>query len=166
MGKKQSEEASSKISKKEKKQEMISSWIKVLRPKVYITDSSSFKKLVQQLTGNGTSQTVDKITVTRSDSSNSIHEDPAETDISSSFDYSFDEFGFGNQQLVSFPEEINQSYDDQFKYLDLTATSVDDYLWMNQLDMDIDRRPNLYGCFSQIYQDEVSIYDYELSGLL
>ncbi|EXB30290.1 hypothetical protein L484_020932 [Morus notabilis] len=32
-----------------------SNWIKVLRPKVYITDSSNFKRLVQDLTGNGTS---------------------------------------------------------------------------------------------------------------
>ncbi|KAF5201475.1 hypothetical protein FRX31_008944 [Thalictrum thalictroides] len=44
-------QASHNISKSDKKS--VNSLIKVLRPKVYITDSSSFKKLVQELTGNG-----------------------------------------------------------------------------------------------------------------
>ncbi|KAL3508952.1 hypothetical protein ACH5RR_028353 [Cinchona calisaya] len=50
MGKKLSQ-ASTKISKTDKKQ--LNSLIKILRPKVYITDSSNFKRLVQELTGNG-----------------------------------------------------------------------------------------------------------------
>lgn len=50
MGKKPSQ-ASKKIPKNDKKQ--FNSLIKVLRPKVYITDSSNFKRLVQELTGNG-----------------------------------------------------------------------------------------------------------------
>ncbi|XVE78508.1 hypothetical protein DITRI_Ditri13aG0150700 [Diplodiscus trichospermus] len=37
------------------KKRLMNSLIKVLRPKVYITDNSNFKSLVQQLTGNGTS---------------------------------------------------------------------------------------------------------------
>ncbi|KAG9447977.1 hypothetical protein H6P81_014105 [Aristolochia fimbriata] len=37
--------------KAEKKQ--FNTMLKVLRPKVYITDSASFKRLVQELTGNG-----------------------------------------------------------------------------------------------------------------
>ncbi|KAL4349599.1 hypothetical protein AHAS_Ahas10G0058100 [Arachis hypogaea] len=41
----------SKINQKQQ-QNNFSSLIKVLKPKVYITDSSSFKKLVQELTGN------------------------------------------------------------------------------------------------------------------
>ncbi|KAK6142281.1 hypothetical protein DH2020_022629 [Rehmannia glutinosa] len=41
-----------KISKHEKRQEL-NSLIKILRPKVYITNTSNFKTLVQQLTGNG-----------------------------------------------------------------------------------------------------------------
>ncbi|XVF31771.1 hypothetical protein REPUB_Repub17cG0021000 [Reevesia pubescens] len=48
MGKKVSQGASTKTSKNEKQ---LHSLIKVLRPKVYITDSSSFKQLVQELTG-------------------------------------------------------------------------------------------------------------------
>ena len=47
MGKKVNQLAS-KTSKNEKQ---LHSLIKVLRPKVYITDSSSFKQLVQELTG-------------------------------------------------------------------------------------------------------------------
>lgn len=51
MGKKLSE-ASLKISKNHQTQQQMSSMIKALRPKVYITHSSRFKKLVQDLTGN------------------------------------------------------------------------------------------------------------------
>lgn len=56
MGKKLSQ-ASVKITKKndhkKQQQQQLNSLINVLRPKVYITDSSSFKSLVQELTGNG-----------------------------------------------------------------------------------------------------------------
>ncbi|KAA8547177.1 hypothetical protein F0562_003614 [Nyssa sinensis] len=52
MGKKLSQ-SSLKITKNDKKQ--LNSLVKVLRPKVYITDSSSFKRLVQELTGNSIS---------------------------------------------------------------------------------------------------------------
>ncbi|GLT28290.1 hypothetical protein SLA2020_032320 [Shorea laevis] len=53
MGKKISQ-APAKISKSNiEKKQRVNSLIKVLRPKVYITDSSSFKKLVQELSGNG-----------------------------------------------------------------------------------------------------------------
>ncbi|KDP38195.1 hypothetical protein JCGZ_04838 [Jatropha curcas] len=48
MGKK----VSSRIPKNEKKQLMINNLIGELRPKVYITDTSSFKRLVQELTSN------------------------------------------------------------------------------------------------------------------
>lgn len=34
-------------------QKQVNSLLKAIRPRVYITDSSSFKKLVQELTGNG-----------------------------------------------------------------------------------------------------------------
>ncbi|KAK6918010.1 VQ protein [Dillenia turbinata] len=46
---------SHKVSKQdEKKKKNLNTLINLLRPKVYITDSSSFKSLVQELTGNGT----------------------------------------------------------------------------------------------------------------
>ena len=59
MGKIKANQAiSMKISKSKPKLEdnskkQLNKLIKVLRPKVYITDSSSFKRLVQELTGNG-----------------------------------------------------------------------------------------------------------------
>lgn len=55
MGKKLSHKSSGKIEKKQppQQQEGINTLIKVLKPRVYITDSSTFKSLVQELTGNG-----------------------------------------------------------------------------------------------------------------
>lgn len=53
MGKKLNE-VSSPISKNKKQQ--FNSLIKVLKPKVYITDTSNFKRLVQELTGNGSNE--------------------------------------------------------------------------------------------------------------
>lgn len=41
-----------KNNEKQQQQQQFRSVIKVLRPKVYITDTSNFKKLVQELTGN------------------------------------------------------------------------------------------------------------------
>lgn len=54
MGKKPIKESSLEIPNQNDKNKL-NTLIKVLKPKVYITDSSSFKNLVQQLTGNGTS---------------------------------------------------------------------------------------------------------------
>ncbi|KAK6919786.1 VQ protein [Dillenia turbinata] len=45
---------SQKVSKQDEKKKNLKTLINLLRPKVYITDSSSFKSLVQELTGNGT----------------------------------------------------------------------------------------------------------------
>lgn len=56
MAKRSKRQESAKTSKKEivenKKLQKLNSLIKVLRPKVYITDTSGFKRLVQELTGN------------------------------------------------------------------------------------------------------------------
>ncbi|KAF9590053.1 hypothetical protein IFM89_030365 [Coptis chinensis] len=51
MGKAAVSQASHKICKSDKQH--VNSLLKALRPKVYITDCSSFKKLVQDLTGHG-----------------------------------------------------------------------------------------------------------------
>lgn len=55
MGKKPTHKSSRKIEKKQSPQqeEGLNTLIKVLKPRVYITDSSTFKSLVQELTGNG-----------------------------------------------------------------------------------------------------------------
>lgn len=52
MAKKQSTQSSRKISNNKSDKKCFNSLIKVLKPKVYITDSSNFKTLVQELTGN------------------------------------------------------------------------------------------------------------------
>lgn len=51
---KKSGKSSKKVHKHEKKQQQTNncSSIKIMKPRVYITDSSKFKNLVQQLTGN------------------------------------------------------------------------------------------------------------------
>ncbi|OAY26900.1 hypothetical protein MANES_16G083700v8 [Manihot esculenta] len=165
MGKKQSK-ASSKISNNEKKQ--LNSWIKVLRPKVYITDSSSFKSLVQELTGNETTTTTTTMTTTISKpqtvegklrvTTTSI-EDHGDSESSLETSSTFDSSESPNQ-VLSLPEGPSQSY--------IEDKGSDD-LWVNQegdlesLLLDIDPHP-FYGCFSQIYQEQISIYDYEISG--
>ncbi|KAH8509179.1 hypothetical protein H0E87_011083 [Populus deltoides] len=112
MGKKVSQ-ASMKISKNEKNQ--LGSLIKVLRPKVYITDSSSFKRLVQELTGNGKTipsppppskpQTVlENVAVVNVEA----HGEPVSS-METPIDASIDSLEFGDQ-LVSFTEELNQPY--------------------------------------------------------
>ncbi|KAL0306705.1 UNVERIFIED_CONTAM: hypothetical protein Sradi_6087800 [Sesamum radiatum] len=53
MGKKSSQPSKKQTVPKQEKKQHINSLIKILRPKVYITDSSNFKRLVQELTGNG-----------------------------------------------------------------------------------------------------------------
>ncbi|KAI5662095.1 hypothetical protein M9H77_21418 [Catharanthus roseus] len=61
MGKKLSQAASTKISKPTTStdhKKKLNNLIQVLRPKVYITDSSNFKNLVQQLTGNPSSSLI------------------------------------------------------------------------------------------------------------
>eukprot|EP00257_Ricinus_communis_P025214 XP_025012628.1 uncharacterized protein LOC112534374 [Ricinus communis] len=177
MGKKLGQLASSEVSNNNDKKQF-NNWIKVLRPKVYITDTSSFKKLVQELTGNGTAvsklQTVEKSTVPSSISED--HKDQPESSLETSLDSSSE----SNQNQVSFPEEeLNDLSYNRLIYLDDT-TSPDDLLWnMNQerdyklawedlessLLPDIDRYPFCRSNYSQILQ-EVSIYDYEISGLL
>ncbi|WCJ44532.1 hypothetical protein M5689_025194 [Euphorbia peplus] len=69
MGKKPSitKTSSSRICKNEKKQ--FNSLIEVLRPKVYITNVSNFKTLVQELTGNNTSLSSSSSSITNTVSS-------------------------------------------------------------------------------------------------
>ncbi|KAL0362537.1 UNVERIFIED_CONTAM: hypothetical protein Scaly_1208900 [Sesamum calycinum] len=49
MGKKSSQPSKKQTVPKQEKKQHINSLIKILRPKVYITDSSNFKRLVQEL---------------------------------------------------------------------------------------------------------------------
>ncbi|KAL5791703.1 hypothetical protein ACOSP7_000297 [Xanthoceras sorbifolium] len=236
MGKKISPASLMKISKihrhhhhhheKKKHLNADNSLIKVVRPKVYITDSSSFKSLVQQLTGlNGGNTTAidisssssssppqtqldhhDRISIVDIDQDDHHghhhhlrdHDHPDESNSmeATSSDYAYASVDSLKHIIscnlpVSFTEELNQlAYDQTYQLLD--HETVSEFLLMNQQqqqqqqqqkqqekdfwdnqDMDswllnIEACPNISynGCYSQNIQQEVSIYDYELSGLI
>ncbi|XWS47459.1 hypothetical protein CRYUN_Cryun14cG0153800 [Craigia yunnanensis] len=185
MGKKILSQVQEKISKSSSEKKQLNSLIKVLRPKVYITDSSSFKSLVQQLTGNGTSATVSQSILPSSSSSYSLpqiveklvpvidvglddHGNP-ESSLESSFDESLDSFQVCNHLAWS-SEEINQPYHPM--HFDET---ISEHLFMNIQQQDslaygdlqslLQLDGDSFNLHSQI-QQELSIYDYELSGLI
>ncbi|WRX09195.1 VQ - like 3 [Theobroma cacao] len=185
MGKKIISQVQVKISKKttsEKKQ--LNSLIKVLRPKVFITDSSSFKSLVQDLTGNGNSsvsqllpspQIVEEVPPAVIDVEDN-HGNP-ESSMESSIDIAASLESFQVCNHLALTEEVNQAYDPM--RFDDTISS--EHLLMNVrqeeyslgygdlqsllLDVDEQLYPYSFNVYPQI-QQEVSIYDYELSGLL
>jgi hypothetical protein len=186
MGKKVSQ-TSVKISKKEKKE--FNSLIRLLRPKVYITDCSTFKTLVQDLTGNGSSN----ISITTSSSSHpqQQHKVPVvdveeyqveperRTSVEVSTDTSFDSSEFCNQEVFMNDQELNQLCYQMYSD-DTTTTNILEGSSPSTADQLVDMSPfqdleswllgsepfdpfnNGYGQFDQ----DFSIYDYELSGLL
>ncbi|KAF5732500.1 hypothetical protein HS088_TW17G00027 [Tripterygium wilfordii] len=95
-----------RISKNSAQKKQFNSLIKVLKPKVYIIDSSSFKRLVQELTGNGGNTTSSPIAETVPEYVPVVVE--PETSIEGSIDASTDSFEFCNQ--VSFHEEPSHGY--------------------------------------------------------
>ncbi|KAK9924118.1 hypothetical protein M0R45_032505 [Rubus argutus] len=185
MGKKVSQ-TSVKISKKEKNE--FNSLIRLLRPKVYITDCSSFKTLVQDLTGNQSSN----ISITTSPSHPQqlqrvpivdVEEYQVEpersTSVDVSNDVSFDSSELSNQQVFINDQELNQLWYQLYSD-DTTTTNIVEGSSPSTSDQLVDMLPfqdleswllgtepfdpfnNAYGQIDQ----EVSIYDYELSGLL
>lgn len=146
MGKKQGK-IESKISKKTEKKFEIGNWIKVVKPKVFITDSSSFKNLVQELTGKAK-------TITAANSG----EQP---------ETSFDSLEFGGKLVANYgnqsqSDERSICFDDVNSSKSYGVNIKDHKLVWDDLELlisDIDYPiPNCYS--------EVSVYDYELSGLL
>ncbi|KAK9063872.1 hypothetical protein SSX86_017744 [Deinandra increscens subsp. villosa] len=82
-----------KSSKKQQHTHQFNSLIKVLKPKVFITSSSNFKTLVQELTGNGSHSPVPPTTihVVSPEPTQVIHIDDDQHDSPDpSHDYSFD----------------------------------------------------------------------------
>ncbi|KAM3698971.1 hypothetical protein ACJW31_06G227000 [Castanea mollissima] len=175
MGKKV-RQASLEVSKNERQ---LQSLIKVLRPKVYITDSSSFKSLVQELTGNGSSTIEPDVQLANVPVIDIKDQEDPESSIEASFaslEYS-SELCHQNEELnqVSNPIYLDDStfedsavnYDSTFQ--DSTVNYGVDLLAYNDLDswpLDMESFP-FYNNHAQIDQ-EVSIYDndYEFSGLL
>ncbi|KAI9114661.1 hypothetical protein K1719_014359 [Acacia pycnantha] len=180
MGKKLSE-ASRKISKNHQKQQQFSSLIKALRPKVYITHSSRFKKLVQELTGNNISAT------TMSSSSSTLPSpEPTQNDvqITDNLDTSFHSFevsaSSSSEATTSTTTTPSSSefccYNNQACLDDTTLGSSE----ANQCMMDSElayqnlesllfdaefEQSFLYDCYAQPEQ-EVSTYEGELWGLI
>ncbi|XVF31770.1 hypothetical protein REPUB_Repub17cG0020900 [Reevesia pubescens] len=167
-----------KISKTSDKKQL-NSLIKVLRPKVYITDSSSFKTLVQHLTGNGATvsqslpssspQMVEKV-LTVIDVEDHDHESNPESSMESSFNASsLESFQVDCNHLAlrSSHEEIYKGY--EYEPLPLDGTNSSEYIFMNQyeeyslvygelqsllLDVDEQLYPNSFiNVNSQIQQD-------------
>ncbi|KAF9687006.1 hypothetical protein SADUNF_Sadunf02G0049000 [Salix dunnii] len=105
-------QASTKISKNEKN--LPNSLTEVLRPKVYITEISSFKRLVQELTGNGrtipspppplkSQKGLEIVEVVNVEAHGEL-----ESRMETSLDASVYSSGFRNQ-FISCTEELNQS---------------------------------------------------------
>ncbi|KAG8478010.1 hypothetical protein CXB51_027795 [Gossypium anomalum] len=170
MGKKIISQVKAKISKTScsDKKPLMNSMIKVLRPKVYIIDSSSFKSLVQELTGNPT------VSSPSSSSSEKMvpvieveddHGNPESSmEYSASFDASVESFRACNGLTLPLDDtNISSEYmlmnqrESSLVYGDLQA--------FLELDADEQCFGGLDNAYSEIRQ-EVSIYDYELSGLI
>ncbi|CAK9168388.1 unnamed protein product [Ilex paraguariensis] len=172
-GKKVSQ-ASLKISKNDKKQ--INSLIKVLRPKVYITDSSSFKRLVQELTGNGS-----PISSPPPPSIQSPTEQvPDAIDIEDqSYPESGDDFSFDLSELCFIPPNpftilenlpepnIKTSFTVPDRSLEANYDQMElsQYREMESWLLEIEPIP-FYDTYASIIQQDVCVYDYDLSGLL
>lgn len=185
MGKKLSE-ASLKIPKNQKQQ--LSSLIKALRPKVYITHSSGFKKLVQELTGNNTASST---TISASSYSPSsapkmdpqnciiLADDVQITDhleLEASFDSS--EVSASSSSEANTTTSCSSSefccynqtcLDDTTLGRSEANQSMDHFLAYQNLETQLFdaevERDFLHDCYAQPEQ-EVSTYEYELWGLL
>ncbi|KAL4363471.1 hypothetical protein GQ457_04G024210 [Hibiscus cannabinus] len=136
----------------------LNSLVKVLRPKVYIIDSPSFKTLVQELTGNATVSSPSTSSLPRiSEDSVPVIEvghDPGnpESSTESSFDASVDDTNSSEDGFM------NDQGENASVFGDLQA-----FLQLDHVD------EQCFGSFNNVYseiQQEVSIYDYELSGLV
>lgn len=175
MGKKVSQ-GSLKISKNGKQ---LHSLIKFLRPKVYITDSSSFKRLVQELTGNLSSITNSPAPtkptdlVKRVQSSNTEDLQEPESSIEGS---SFASLVSPDDQLChretlreeEFNQVSNQMILDDLTFEISTRNNPVDLFAYQDLEsclFGIDQPYPFYNDLAQIEQG-VSIYDYELFGLI
>lgn len=170
MGKKSSSQASMKIPKHEKKQQ-IHSLIKILRPKVYITDSSNFKNLVQELTGNGNSPVSSpppSISAASPSTGLPLIDIQDHAYQENSLDLSFDSSCFSTP-LEGSPD---LRVPDSFNYVmetSLGTQKIDfssQYMDLESLLMGMDSVSYNYdSCYGMI-QQEVCVYDYDLSSLI
>ncbi|TYH44212.1 hypothetical protein E1A91_D11G175300v1 [Gossypium mustelinum] len=172
MGKKIISQVKGKISKTScsDKKPLMNSMIKVLRPKVYIIDSSSFKSLVQELTGNPT---------VSSPSSSSSSSEKMVPVIEVEDDHGNPESSM--EYLASFDASVESFRACNGLTLPLDDSNISsEYMLMNQREsslvygdlqafLELDADEQCFGGLDNVYSEigqEVSIYDYELSGLI
>ncbi|KAF5949164.1 hypothetical protein HYC85_015121 [Camellia sinensis] len=173
--------SSKKISSSKDDKKQLSSLLKVLRPKVYITDSSSFKNLVQHLTGNGNGN--DPIPLPTSSSSSSIqppllplhhhhhHDQDHHQIFQGSSSTSLDLSSVDDSPQLNMPFESSPEASMPAPLVDFSQfRDVESWL------LEIDQFPN-YNYYDHGYaadlpsvNQEVCVYDYEynydLSGLI
>ncbi|KAG6658130.1 hypothetical protein CIPAW_04G138900 [Carya illinoinensis] len=162
MSRKVRQEASLKISKNEKQ---VHSLIKVLRPKLYIIDSSNFKRLVQELTGNISPYTspptkpdlVQNNVVQFTDTKDLEEHDKYKMEAS------FEPLDLcGLYAQAALDDEFNQIYNQvNLNYSTLEHSTGDLESWLSEMEP----YPPMYNDYAE-FEQEVSIYDYELSGLI
>ncbi|KAB2004055.1 hypothetical protein ES319_D11G171500v1 [Gossypium barbadense] len=172
MGKKIISQVKGKISKTScsDKKPLMNSMIKVLRPKVYIIDSSSFKSLVQELTGNPT---------VSSPSSSSSSSEKMVPVIEVEDDHGNPESSM--EYLASLDASVESFRACNGLTLPLDDSNISsEYMLMNQREsslvygdlqafLELDADEQCFGGLDNVYSEigqEVSIYDYELSGLI
>ncbi|GMN54961.1 hypothetical protein TIFTF001_024078 [Ficus carica] len=167
----------SRNSNHEKKKKDFSNWIKVLRPKVYITDSSSFKRLVQDLTGNAsTSPAITSEPEERRLEKVPIYDNQGEPE--SSVEASIDATTADSSDQVFLDQDFNQAcnYEIGLEDMNYYGNSAPNQQQGGDLlacwDLEswlLDSAApctSFYNGFADQVEQDVSIYDYELSGFL
>jgi len=182
MGKKVINQASSLKSSKNiiHEKQQFNNLIKVLKPKVYITKSSCFKKLVQELTGNGNTLFPQTLEVPKVVESCNIIESEITSVENASFSPEATSYNSSNTSEFSSDALLNEEFNQVCNQLCLDESlffqdtfvnqSLDDQLLalqnLESLLFDVETNPPFYSFHEQIEMADVSIYDYELSGLL
>lgn len=187
MGKKVINQTSTlKTSKVVHEKQYFNNLIKVLKPKVYITNSSCFKKLVQELTGNGDSNSLSPQTLEVSNVVENCNIQMGHETETTSFDTSGSTEGtsYNNSSQTSefscddqlLNEEFNQVCnqlcldDESLFFQDFMVNQPLNELMAFQnvesLLFDVELPNPFYNYCEEIQVADVSIYDYELSGLL
>ncbi|OWM73281.1 hypothetical protein CDL15_Pgr001395 [Punica granatum] len=171
---------------KRQQQPPINSLIKVLRPRVYITDSSAFKSLVQQLTGNGVPgmPPVDAdIPVAPASKAPVVDIGTVMRELEEMVSPSFHDYSSPSGHLASLDESSPCPSDDHSSYnsqqeadhhdhqMMLSDSPVDESLSFLFGDLDMTMTENLFSYHDleswllDLEPPEVSVYDYPLTGL-
>lgn len=128
--------------------------LKILRPKVYITDCTNFKTLVQQLTGNGNS------TLILSSPSPCISQP---VDIIQDHAYQENNWDLSvDSSCFSIPLESSPD----LRRLETLDCVMENSLDIESLLLEMDPVSYNYDACHVMIQPEVCVYDYNLSGII